>query len=321
MKTPATDQPTAEARRLSPDDYRVRLDQFEGPLDLLLYLIRRDELDIYNIPIAPITNQYLAFLDQLTSQGSAIDIETAGDFLVMASTLMEIKSRTIGQPDQPAAEADAAEHADDPRSDLVRQLLEYKKFRDLADALDERREQWERRYPAARVQAESDAVRRALDDLGDVDLEDLALGDLVDAFSRILATVNFDRLGEHEVVADDTPLELHAEDILDQLRSLGPTLPAEPSGIDHPTPTLPLRTILTGRTRAEMVGLFLALLDLIRTQRVSFRQQQTADDTEGPANEIVIALRDPPPDAPPDGSPDALPDSDHPAPTLGSDDH
>src|SRR5215831_2686941 len=105
------------------DDYRVRLEAFEGPLDLLLFLIRKSEVEIHDIPVAAITEQYLAFLKQLGSS-SRIDIDTAGEFLVMAATLMELKSRMLmpsarlGQ----AEGADSGKPAEDPRAELVRQL-------------------------------------------------------------------------------------------------------------------------------------------------------------------------------------------------------
>src|SRR5579885_2445017 len=119
-------------------DYRVDLDNFRGPLDLLLYLVKRDEVDVRDIPIARVAEQFKAYLDVLT----LIDVEGAGDFLVMAATLMEIKSKML----LPQAEGEEAE-AEDPRLGLVRQLLEYKQFKDAAGRLETLAEQQAARLP------------------------------------------------------------------------------------------------------------------------------------------------------------------------------
>src|SRR5260221_2979383 len=117
--------------------YRVELDIFRGPLDLLLFLVKRHEVDILDIPIARIAEQYLHYLEVLR----LIDVERAGEFLVLASTLMEIKSKML----LPRAET-ATDHEADPRQELVRQLLEYKQFKDAAVLLQERTEQQSLRY-------------------------------------------------------------------------------------------------------------------------------------------------------------------------------
>ena len=111
-------------------EYKVELDAYNGPLDLLLYLIRRSEVDIYDIPIAQVTEQYVAYVTLLQN----LDPDVAGDFLVMAATLMEIKSRTLLP--RPPVEDDDEDDLTDPRLELVRQLLEYKKFKDAARTLD-----------------------------------------------------------------------------------------------------------------------------------------------------------------------------------------
>jgi segregation and condensation protein A len=245
------------------ETYRVHLEAFDGPLDLLLYLIRRDEVDLHDIPISSIAEQFISSLEGL----DRVDIDTAGEFLVMAATLMEIKSRVLAaenarKDDEEAGEAPKEKPGVDPRAELVRQLLEYKKFRDAADALDARREAWEHRFPAKPAGVDDASVREALDGMGELELEDLDLGDLVEAFRQIVASVNFDRLGEHAVVSDDTPLEEHAEDIVERLAVFART---------HSGAPMSLRQVMEGRSRGEMVGLFLALLVLVRDQRVGFR--------------------------------------------------
>ena len=203
------------------DLYRVKLESFEGPMDLLLYLIRKHEVDLHDIPLSLIADQYIGFLDDV----DRIDIDLAGEFLVMATTLMELKSRML------AAQADARDAGDvdeddkpaepgvDPRMELVHQLLEYKKYRDAADALDERRKTWAQRYPVKAAPIDDDSVREAMDEMGELELEDLDLSDLVEAFRQIVASVDFARIGEHEVISDDTPLEIHVENIVEHLQS------------------------------------------------------------------------------------------------------
>jgi len=246
------------------DDYRVRLDSFEGPLDLLLFLIRKSEVEITDIPVAAITEQYLEFLKELGSS-SRIDIDTAGEFLVMAATLMELKSRML----MPSAkrgpdEAPGERPQEDPRAELVRQLIEYKKYRDAADSLEHRADDWRRRFPTSPAGIDSDALRAALEATAkeDLDLEDLDLIDLAESFQRIAESVNFDRLGDHEVKYDDTPIELHAADIVSRLEA------------EATDPELELATLLKGRSRSEMVGLFLAVLELVRNRRVGVRQDK-----------------------------------------------
>lgn len=244
------------------ETYRVHLDAFDGPLDLLLYLIRKHEVDIHDIPIADIAHQYMDSIDDL----ERVDIDLAGEFLVMAATLMEIKSRMLAvstvnkddESDEDRPEADPA----DPRAELVKQLLEYKKFRDAADALDQRRADWEARFPAKPAGIDSQSVRDALDDMGELEMEDIDLNDLVEAFRQIVAAVNFDRIGEHSVVADDTPLEEHAEDIVDRIATFTSANPGKKYSLGQ---------VMEGKTRPEMVGLFLALLVLVRDQRVGFK--------------------------------------------------
>ncbi len=118
--------------QLQPDDYKVNLEVFEGPLDLLLYLIRRDELDIYDIPIAHIADEYAKHLQLM----KMLDLNLAGEFIVMAATLSYIKSRMLLPAEsRPDEQADGADEGKDPRWDLVQQLLAYKKFKDAADSL------------------------------------------------------------------------------------------------------------------------------------------------------------------------------------------
>jgi segregation and condensation protein A len=259
-------------------EYQVRLDAFEGPLDLLLHLIRRAEVEITDIPIARIADQYLAHLEHIDS----IDIDMAGDFLVMAATLMEIKSRVLAprRPDDEEGEggesaATGGDEPFDPRAELVQQLLEYQRYREAADLLEQRREDWGRRYEAAAAGVDDEAAAAALPDPAEAPIEDLELYDLVEAFSRIMAAVDFSRIGAHQVhmETDDTPLEVHAADVVDLLEREG-----------DGDRSLPFRQVFEGRPRVQMIGLFLAVLELTRQRRIEVAQS----DADG---EIVIRLR------------------------------
>ena len=152
-------------------EYKVALDVYSGPLDLLLFLIRREEIDIHNIPIARITQQYVEHLDLL----ALVDPEVVGDFLVLAATLMEIKSRTL-LPSPPADEGD--DELVDPRSELIRQLLEYKRFKDAAHQLED--DAAERAMKFSRMPGVLPTVEEELE------LENLQVWDLFDAFRRLL---------------------------------------------------------------------------------------------------------------------------------------
>jgi segregation and condensation protein A len=266
---------------LETESYTVRLDSFQGPLDLLLYLIRRAEMDIHDIPVGTITEQYMAFLAEI----DRIDMDAAGEFLLMAATLMEIKSRTLTPVVQSQQGVDGdgqgggdaqPKAAEDPRGELVRQLLAYRRFRSAADELEHRFETWRERYGAGGAMVGREAIVQ--DEDRAIELEDLHIMDLVEAFNAITQSVDFSRLGEHRVVDDDTPIELHAADIVDRL---------ERAGLNSSESSLPLIALFEGRRRIEMIGLFLATLELVRNRRVAVEQ-----DEHG---QIKLRLREPDP--------------------------
>jgi len=157
----------------APEEYKVQLEVFEGPLDLLLYLIKKEEVDIYDIPIERITNQYVQYLDLMRM----LDLNIAGDFIVMAATLMMIKSRMLLPVEE---RPELEEEEEDPRWDLVRQLVEYKKFKDAAlhlEALESRREDVFGRDGETVVLGPERAVA----------LHDVSLFDLIAAFNEALS--------------------------------------------------------------------------------------------------------------------------------------
>jgi len=247
-------------------DYRVELDVYHGPMDLLLYLLKRDELDICDIPIARITDTYMSHLHtlKLLRADQGMDINVAGEFLVMAATLMEIKSAML-LPRAPVQESQngptAAQELSDPRYELVQQLLEYKRFKDAAMSLEHAQKQHQGRFPRYPAKLEGEA-----DEPPPVDLDEIQVWDLLDAFSKLMKEVGGRRPRYHEVTYDDTPIDLHAADIEDRLKR---------------EPKLTLRQLIEGRTsRSEMIGVFLALLELIREKKILVQQNETLGDVE-----------------------------------------
>lgn len=246
-------------------EYRVELEIYNGPLDLLLYLIKRDELDIYDIPISRITESYLGYVHMLRGleKADGLDINVAGDFVVMAATLMEIKSAMLLPKVEAATRSESSATADitDPRLELVQQLLDYKRFKESATALERQQQMHENRF--ARYPARRDNVA---DEPPPVDLDEVQMWDLLAAFDRLMREVGGRKPRYHEVTYDDTPIDLHAADIEDRLKREG-----------H----LTLRQLIIGRrSRSEMVGVFLALLELIREKKILVDQESAADEIQ-----------------------------------------
>jgi segregation and condensation protein A len=245
-------------------EYRVELDVYNGPLDLLLYLIKKDELDIYDIPIASVTDSYMQYVTMLRamSKEEGLDINVAGDFLVMAATLMEIKSAMLLPRQEVSADGQSSAAAElaDPRFELVQKLLEYKRFKDAASMLEHQQHEHESRFPRypARLEGQSDEPPP-------VDLEEVQIWDLLNEFNRLMKEVG-GRKKFHEVTYDDTPIDLHAADIEDRLAREG---------------RLTLRQLILGRrSRSEMIGVFLALLELIREKKILVQQEEALGDME-----------------------------------------
>ncbi len=217
-------------------DYKVQLDVFEGPLDLLLYLIKKDELDIHDIPIERITTQYMEYLRLM----KMLDLNIAGEFLVMAATLMMIKSRML----LPVEERPELEEEEDPRWDLVRQLVEYKKFKDAANHLEflEIRQENVFARGGEGVELGPDPERG---------LNDVSLFDLISAFQEALKKVEQEDLTE--IFADRYTVADKIDHISQALRRSGRTS---------------LFSLFEGmRHKYEMVCTFLALLELIRLKQ------------------------------------------------------
>ena len=233
-------------------NYRVNIDIYNGPLDLLLYLIRRNEVDIYDIPIAKITSQYLEYVELIKQ----LDLDKAADFLVMAATLMEVKSAQLLPRDKKTDDAEE-EDLSDPRLELVRQLLEYKKFKDMAGQLSEWSQQRAQRF--ARPVSDLERVKDEIKQQQELDMESLHMWDLFDAFNRLMRATLAGQKG-HQVIRDNTPIDIYEVDVLQAAQDKAPLL---------------FDDIFRSRSgREEMIGLFLALLELIRQKLIRIEQEK-----------------------------------------------
>ncbi|KYZ77483.1 segregation/condensation protein A [Anaerosporomusa subterranea] len=235
------------------DNYKIRLEVFEGPLDLLLHLIEKNQLDIYDIPITLVTEQYLNYLR--TMQEFSIDV--ASEFLLMAATLLQIKSRLLlPRPPKPEVEED---ELIDPRQELVERLIEYRKYKEVARFLEEVRSVRER-YFSREPQS--------------LDLEipppvGLSLDDLILAFAKVWES----DAEEFALVAHD---EISVQDKISDILTL---LSQGQGKLEF------FQTIIRSRSRNEVVTAFIALLELVRTKRVVVSQENRF----GP---IYLKLRD-----------------------------
>ena len=226
--------------------YEIKLDIFEGPLDLLLYLIRKDELDIYDIPVAHITTRYLGFMQHFQN----LDVEQSSDFILMAATLMKIKSQMLLPREDIAGEGEGEE---DPREELVRRLLEYQQFKEIADWL------------GIQKKAQSDVYLRRQGP-GEItnegaELRPVSLFDLLKVFKVVLETVP--RQLVHQIVEEEVSIE---------------------SCIEHVLAVLERRTrvrfldLIEGRDRLTMISTFIGLLELLKAQRIHVQQARPFDD-------------------------------------------
>ena len=248
--------------------YRVNLDIFAGPLDLLLYLVRKDEVDIYDISISRITEEYIRHIEIL----KMFDIDLAGDFLVMAATLMEIKSAML-LPSPELDEEDGAEETGDPRMELVRQLLEYKKFKDAANLLKDSAENRQQRF----TRPDSIIADLEPDAEPELELDEINIWTLLEAFDDIMQATG--RLHSFDHIKDDTPIDLYQIEILHRLQTEGP---------------MTLQQVFQDRgNRLVLVGLLLAMLELIRDRLIWAEQPEQTGPiylrslTDEPAEQAV----------------------------------
>jgi segregation and condensation protein A len=244
--------------------YKLKLDLFEGPLDLLLYLIKKNDIDIQDIPIVEITRQYMEYIELM----KLLDLDIVGDFLVMAATLMHIKSKTLLPPDPSDEEA----LEEDPRDELARRLLEYKKFKEIADTLQDK--ELARRDLFARIIDED--ARRLLQEEAKETVFDVNLFDLINAFSEALRKLPEEVI--HEIIEEKFTVEDKIHDLLHALLN---------------APSLKVSALFKKcRHKSEMIVTFLAVLELIRLREINIVQKEVFGEIEIMRNKENILPKD-----------------------------
>ena len=232
-------------------EYKVKLEVFEGPLDLLLYLIKKDEVDIYDISLERITAQYLEFMDAF----KVLDLEVAGEFVVMAANLIYLKSRALLPVNVQPPEEEADE--EDPRWDLIRQLVEYKKFKDAAAQLSQR--EFEQSNLFARLPEQGDTSPER--PLGDV-----SVFDLINAFNKVLKRIATKGEDLREIFEENYTVS----DKIDLIMKMAA------SGV----PLKFTELFASAASRSEIVVTFLALLELIRLKQLRCVQDEAFSEIE-----------------------------------------
>jgi len=223
------------------ENYSVNLEIFQGPLDLLLYLIRKDEIDIYDIPIARITDQYMQYIEVM----KILNLELAGEYILMAATLIRIKARLLLPRDE------SSDDEQDPREELVAALLEYKKFKEAGEILQEKRSLEERLFVPEGVGTGNNGGRKKT-----IVSDTTTLFDLLTAFKEVLERIEEDRLYEID------PEEATVEDRMEIIRELIQ---------ETDSATLPeLFKDIPSKLIAIMT--FLAILEMVRTHQIMVRQ-------------------------------------------------
>jgi segregation and condensation protein A len=243
-ETPSTISVAGAAPAIAPDretdQLRITLGEFEGPLDLLLYLIRQEQVNIYDIPIARITDEYLRYLNLMQE----LDLTVAGDFLVMAAQLIEVKSRMLLPRDPLAVE----EEIEDPRADLVNRLLEHEKFKSAAQMLWSRATVEQAVFTRAEIETDKNNPEVAV-----------GLFDLLTVFQKILAR------HKEEVMMEIEREEVTMAEMIDRLRNM-----VRSAGeLDV------MKFFERAQSRRELVVAFLSVLELVRLAEISLTQRET----------------------------------------------
>jgi segregation and condensation protein A len=250
--------------------YQVALDVFEGPLDLLLHLVKKHELSILDIPIAFVTEKYLEYLDAM----AALDIDVAGEYLLMAATLCHIKSRELLPPSQEPVEEeeqDGEEIELDPRADLIRRLLEYQKYKEAAQQLGQRpvvgRNVW------SRGTLTEDAVSEGVDADAVAPLAPFPVHKLIEAFDRVMRQAKVKV--SHDVLIDRLSVGQKIAELTDRLEAEGRfTFSSMFSFLrDGVARTMP-------EIRHEAVVTFLALLEMAKLRLIALTQSASDEDGE-----------------------------------------
>jgi segregation and condensation protein A len=244
-------------------EYQVQFEVFEGPLDLLLYLIKKEEVDIYEVNLTKLATQFIEYVDLMRQ----FDLEVAGEFLVMASTLMYIKSREL-LPVEQQVQVEAEEEGEDPRFELIRQLVEYKKFKDAAAQLQTLEERQENVFPRlpVKIEFQSEAAPAK---------PDIGIFDLLNAVNAVLKRFQEKTAGTREIFEDKWSVSQKMEFVLQTITERVSVKFSE--------------LFETAANRAEIVCTFLALLELIRLKQLACVQPEPFAEIEVTKAVAVVA--------------------------------
>ncbi len=233
--------------------YKIKLPVFEGPFDLLLFLIKKNEIDIYDIPIAQITREYLAYIELMQS----LDLEVAGEFIEMVATLILIKTRML----LPQSNGDSVDEVEDPRMQLTLQLLEYKRFKEAAEKLQVREEKRRRYFPRNMKLYKQQIQKNRTGEEPELEI-DATLFDLLTAFKR--AMDNMRKITVHQVKTFKVSLDDQVGYVLEQL-----------TGKTH---VFFSELVKAFNEKIYLVVTFMALLDLMKVNIISVKQSQVFGD-------------------------------------------
>ncbi|WP_456274176.1 segregation/condensation protein A [Bacillus sp. AK031] len=237
-------------------EYNVKIDAFEGPLDLLLHLIHSLEIDIYDIPMAQITEQYLLYIHTMKK----LELDVASEYLVMAATLLAIKSKMLLPKHEEIQDEEDFELDEDPRDELVDRLIEYKKYKEAAEELKTREEERGRMYtkpPSDLSQYAEEKTSGKLD-------QDVSIYDMLGAFHKLLRRKKLQKPVTTKISRQEIPIEKRMDEILEHLK-----------GIQKKQRFF---SLFPNEDREHIVVTFLAVLELMKRKQIFVRQDENFDD-------------------------------------------
>ncbi|WP_058307536.1 segregation/condensation protein A [Gracilibacillus massiliensis] len=233
-----------------PDHYQVKLETFEGPLDLLLHLINKYEIDIYDIPVSEITSQYMAYIHTMQQ----LELNIASEYLVMAATLLEIKSKLLLP--NPTVEIEE-EYEEDPREELMRRLIEYRKYKEAAEHLKEREME------------QSQVHTRPPMQISEQETQELPAGaaniyDMIEAIGKVMERRKWNRPMETSVKRQEVSIDQRMGEIMEKIKD-----------IEQP---ISFYQLFPNKTRTYIVATFIAILELMKQKRINCKQESNLDE-------------------------------------------
>ena len=238
---------------LNPDELAIKLKVFEGPLDLLIFLIRKNEIDIYDIPMETVTTQYIGYLEQMEK----LNLEVAGDFFVMASTLMYIKSRMLLPPREQVVEDEESDEDNDPRWELVQQLLEYRRYKELATEIEKKIDHRNQLVDRIITNEQASSDPRPLENIDRIELWNI----INQVYLRLAEKMNYGQIDDEPVTVAE-----RMDYILKRMQMQQKFLFSE--------------LFETAASLLTVVTTFLALLELTRLRKLNLKQHEAFADIE-----------------------------------------